>query len=407
MIKSRPEVLMLTPDRQIDRRILLAADSLEAAGWKVLIISLPSDKLTSDSPRIVRVGPANAVHGRDKKVLNAYHWIRSRFPVSGGTLAWLKRIAWRYLVDQESFYFNLFHDTISGYKPLVFIANDLPVLPVAAYFAGKSGAKLVYDSHELFCEQDFSLREKSRWKEIESKYITLCDEIITVNESIAGELCSRYGVSDVNVVYNAERIYDIAVRDRLLHKRFNLHPNCKILLLQGGLSSDRNLDVLVRSMKFVASSSVVLVVLGCGMVLGHLKAICKKENLFDRVFFHEAVPQDSLLRLTASADAGVIPYRPTCLNSYLCTPNKLFEFLAVGLPVLSSDLPEISKIVKGRDVGLVGDTSTPMQFAALIDLFFADEIRLSSWRANALLFRQTMCWEEEGSKYVSILNRLK
>jgi len=406
MTKSQPDIIILTPDRQIDRRILLAADSLEAAGWKVLIISISLDKPASSSSRVGRVGVFRSRHSHDWKVLNAYHWIRSNLPVNGGILAWMKRIAWRYFVDQEKFYFNLFHDTLSEYQPLVLIANDLPVLPVAAYFAAKSGAKLVYDSHELFCEQDFSLREKNRWKQIESKYIGACDQIITVNDSIAAELSSRYGVVHANVIYNAERIYDVKQRKRLFHKKFNLSGSSKILLLQGGLTPGRNLDVLVRSMKYVASSSVVLVVLGCGAMLGKLRAISKEERLSGRVLFHEAVPQEALLGLTASADAGVIPYRATCLNSYFCTPNKLFEFLAVGLPILSTDLPEISKIIKGHDVGLVGDTSSPRRFAALIDLFFSDENRLSAWRANALQFRKTMCWELEGEKYVSVVSRL-
>lgn len=406
MATTYPDILMLTPDRQIDRRILLAAESLMAAGMSVVIISLPPDRPCLDPSHIVRVGTPDFSQGREWKVFNVYQLIKARLSNNFGLVAWLKRLAWRYLVDQERFYFNLFYKTVICYRPKVFIAHDLPMLPVAAFFAQQCQAKLVYDSHELFCEQDFSSHEKNKWKLIEKTYINRCDQVITVNESIATELRFRYQIQNIEVVYNAEKKHSLGRHNRLFHHKFNLSPCCNVLLLQGGLGPERNLEVLVRSMKFVSSCDVVLVILGSGPLLARLRAICKRNNLFTRVYFHEQVDQSSLLEFTASADAGVIPYKASCLNSYFCTPNKLFEFVSAGLPVLSTDLPEISKIILGYHVGLVGDTSTPRSFALLIDNFFSDESRLSLWRSNSLQARESVCWEIEGAKYVSLIQRL-
>ncbi|MCG2576278.1 glycosyltransferase [Dechloromonas sp. XY25] len=407
MKNLKPSVVMLTPDRQIDRRILLSADSLEAAGWEVTIIAMPLDEQATDDRRVVRIGSKAGPISRENRVLEAYRWIRGHLPMNGRLMRWMKRLTWRYLVDQESFYSKLFYSTASQYAPRVFVANDLPMLPVAGRLAKECGAKLVYDSHELYSEQEFSEREKRRWSEIEAKYIGACDVVITVNQSIATELEQRYGVSGVRVIYNAERTPQASIMTRRLHEIFGLPLDKKILLLQGGLSAGRNLEVLVDAMRYVQNTSVVLVVLGDGLLLCSLQKLARQQELKGRVYFHAAVPQNELLALTAAADAGVIPYQATCLNNHYCTPNKLFEFIAAGLPILATDLPEVRRLVEGLQIGLVGDTGSPQKLAALVDDFFSDEHRFATWKAQVKVARELICWEQEENKLVEIYGTLQ
>lgn len=400
-------VVMLTADRQIDRRILLSADSLEAAGWDVTIIAMPLDEQATDDRRVVRIGSNAGPINRENRVLDAYRWVRAHLPMNGRLMRWMKRLTWRYLVDQESFYSKLFYSTASRYAPSVFVANDLPMLPVAGQLAQGRGARLVYDSHELYTEQEFSEREKRRWSEIEAKYIGVCDVVITVNQSIATELEQRYGLSGVRVIYNAERTRQAPAVTRRLHEVFGLPLDKKIVLLQGGLSAGRNLEVLVDAMRYVQNTSVVLVVLGDGLLLCSLQKLAHQPELKGRVYFHAGVPQAQLLALTAAADAGVIPYQATCLNNRYCTPNKLFEFIAAGLPILATDLPELQKLIEGQQIGLVGDTGSPQKLAALIDGFFSDEQRFVTWKANVAEARQRICWEQEEKKLVEIYRALR
>jgi glycosyltransferase involved in cell wall biosynthesis len=407
MTKLQSTVVMLTPDRQIDRRILLQADSLEAAGWEVTIIAMPLDTKTDDDRRVVRIGSDTSKAKREHLVVDAYRWVRGHLSMDGCLMPFMKRLAWRYLVDQESFYTKLFYSTASCYSPKVFVANDLPMLPVAAQVATACGARLVYDSHELYSEQEFSEREKRRWAEIEAKYIGACDVVITVNQSIAAELKRRYGIDDVSVIYSAERATAPPLRRRLFHDVFGLGADKKVLLLQGGLSASRNLETLVDAMGHVQNTSVVLVILGEGLLLKKLQAKAKLNELSGLVYFHPAVPQKDLQAFTAAADAGVIPYQATCLNNFFCTPNKLFEFIAAGIPILASDLPEIRCMIQGQQIGLVGDMSTAESLAGLIDEFFRDEQRLATWQNNLSITRKRVCWEEEEKKLVEIYAALQ
>lgn len=407
MKDMKPSVVMLTPDRQVDRRILLSADSLEAAGWDVTIIAMPLDQQEVDDRRVVRIGADADGANYENRVLDVYRWVRRQLPMNGRLMRWMKRLAWRNLVDQELFYSKLFYNTASQYSPQVFVANDLPMLPLAVQLANRCGARLVYDSHELYSEQEFSGREKRRWAEIEAKYINKCDVVIAVNPSVATELEHRYQISGVKVIYNAERTRQAPLVSRRLHEAFGLPGDKKIVLMQGGLSAGRHLDVLVDAMRYVQNRSVVLVLLGNGLILGSLKKMAKQRGLVGRVYFHPAVPQNELLEFTAAADAGIIPYQATCLNNYYCTPNKLFEFIAAGLPILATDLPEIRKLVYDRTIGLVGDTSTPQKLAGLLDDFFSDEKRFAGWKNSVLKMREYICWEKEEKKLVDIYEDMR
>ena len=400
-------VVMLTADRQIDRRITLQADSLESAGWQVVIVGMPLDGGQDHDARVVRIGGDAGTVRRENLVLAAYRWLRGCLPMNGPVMRWLKRMAWHYVVDQESFYTRLFLTKALCYSPRVFVAHDLPMLPVAAKAARACGARLVYDSHELYSEQEFSEHERRKWAQIEARYIGACDVVITVNPSIAAELKRRYALSGVQVIYNAERTSQAPAKSRSLHEVFGLSVDKKIVLMQGGLSAGRNLEVLVDAMRYVQNPSVVLVVLGDGVLSQRLQELAQQEGLLGRVYFHAAVPQSELLELTAAADAGVIPYQATCLNNLYCTPNKLFEFIASGLPILATDLPEIRKLVQEQEIGLVGDTGSPRNLAALMDDFFSDEQRFASWKARGAVARQLICWEQEEKKLMEIYETLR
>jgi glycosyltransferase involved in cell wall biosynthesis len=399
---------MLTADRKIDRRILLQADSLEAAGWRVTVVGMALDPGEVDTdPRVVRIGSEDPIDKRGKFVLHAYRWLRQYLSMNNWLMRTVKSAAWRYAVDQESFYLKLFSKTAAQFSPEVFVAHDLPMLPVAHLACQRCGLKLVYDSHELYSEQEFSSREKQRWAEIEAKYIGGCDAVITINPSIARELERRYRIKDVTVIYNADRTGELPVNRYLFHRAFGMDSMQKVLLFQGGLSGGRNLEVLVEAMQLVQNPYLNLVIMGDGRLGTSLKKKVIALKLADRVHLHPAVPQSELVAFSSSADAGIIPYQATCLNNYYCTPNKLFEFIAAGLPILASDLPELRRMVQSHDIGLVGDMSSPGATAQLIDEFFSDSHRFTAWQQRVAEARKIICWEKEGEKLVAIFEALR
>ena len=401
-------IVMLTADIKVDRRILLEADSLESRGWRVKIIAMSSGlNAPDDDGRILRISADAESKRREFKILNFYILLRQCLPQNGWLMQALKSIAWRWAIDQETYFTNLFSNTASSFSPAIFLAHDLPMLPVARMHSQRCSAKLVYDSHELYSEQSFSAYVKTRWAQIEAKHIGACNSVITINPSIAGELEHRYGIPKAHVIYNAERSGAMIQRNRFFRKIFRLRDDDKIVLFQGGLSAGRKLETLIEAMAHVRLPFVHLVIMGDGKLKTSLSRKIKRLGVSSRVHLHPAVPQKALLAATAGADAGVIPYQATCLNNYYCTPNKLFEFIAAGIPILASDLPEIRRIIESHNIGMLADLSSAEKAARSIDHFFSDAQRFKFWQAQVEKARSVICWEREGEKLVAIFEALR
>src|SRR5690606_40482492 len=95
------------------------------------------------------------------------------------------------------------------------------------------------------------------------------------------------------------------------------------------------------------------------------------------VRFIPTVALPELPSYTASADIGVQPIENTCLNHYTTDSNKLFEYVQAGLPVVASDLPEIRRVVREHDLGVLVPEGNSVALAAALRDLVGDEDRKS------------------------------
>ncbi len=389
--------VMLVPDDRIDRRVLLQARSLVAAGWNVRVVGAPAptpgDRHDEDAfpeVEIVRVDASAAVaipEGRrpprvpdGERDWSDFYWLTNHY----------------YLLATE--------------RPFqVVVAHDLPVLPAAAMAAARLGAKLAYDAHELYPEQHhFGEERRERYRRAETKLAPLADLTITVNASIAQEMARRYGIAEPAVILNCPDLHQALpiARGDELRTALGIPAAARILLFLGSLSLNRNLEGMVAAMAKVRRRDVAFVLVGPGAEKrAELEGIAREHGVLgSRVFFHPPVAQADVLRYTAAADAGVIPYPHVDLNSELCTPNKLFDFLVVGLPILANDSPELRRFVAEQGVGMVWPFTDAASIAAGIDAFFAQDHGEYHRRLAAL--GATFTWQQEGPKAVRLYEQL-
>lgn len=389
-------ITMIVGDQQIDRRVLDQARSLIQAGCRVTVIAgaLPPgnrDEASYPDVPIVRIQPGTQVDSFDARG-------EPRLPAA------LRKDFGQWFHDHPYLL-----DAALQHEAQIYTAHDLPQLPAAAIAAQCNNAYLVFDAHELFPERQFYTPQTIHFlQDLERELLPLADLTITVNKSIAELMAVRYGIDLPRVILNCPAVHGQDLPDGAsdqLRQSLALTPDQKILLFQGNLNPNRNLDGLVRAMAQVQDERVVLVFMGGGGLRQTLEELSAELGLLGRrIFFHGAVPQHELLAYTASADGGVIPYPHVDLNTYFCTPNKLFEFIVAGLPILANDSPELNRFVERQGVGLNHAMRTPEQLAQAIDAFFAGE--LESWRAQARALAERYTWATERHAFLEAYGSL-
>jgi glycosyltransferase involved in cell wall biosynthesis len=344
------KICMITQDAPyIDRRILLQAKTLIENGYQVSIV-YPFGEINKDFENIgiryIAVNPKISVKNSLSKIKRL---IRKVIPQNLYTN--LKKIYFYFsdpsFIDFEEELKEL--AIIDDYD--IYVAHDLPALPIAVEASKIKSAKLVYDAHEFFTGQiALQGKRKKFFESLERKLIYDVDLMFTVNEDIANLFKKSYGLNNIKILYNS--IEKRAISQINLHKKLNINENKKIVLYQGGFLEDRNLEKLVKSAKYLADN-IVLVMLGYSFLEEKLKNIANCDKILNKkIYFLDRVPQKDLLNYTAGADFGVIPYPAVDLNTKYCTPNKMFEFLMAGIPIIANDeLITVSNIFNKYNIG--------------------------------------------------------
>lgn len=183
------------------------------------------------------------------------------------------------------------------------------------------------------------------------------------------------------------------------HERLHLPADVRIALYQGYLLPDRGLPELIRSAPYL-NPGIVIVLLGLpfGTMADELQALIRSLHVEQRVKLLPPVPYEELLTWTAAADLGLLLLPPDySLSIRKCLPNKFFEYISAGLPLLCSDLEVVAALVRRYGLGRVVTNLTPRQIALAINRLLAAHDHCRWMRDNALhLVRtQRLSWEME------------
>ncbi len=394
-LTTRYRVVHLCIDDRVDRRILDGARTLTEAGWPTLVIAAapPGDQADEasypDVPIFRLMGawvPADLVPEPDRSPAMA------DVHAAGRTFSMHQRLL----------------AAAMHFPCEVVIANDLPQLPAGILAARAHGASLIYDAHEFYPSQPFTKGASQSLEELERSIIGHADVLVTVNDSIADLMAMKYQCQRPVTVLNcpSKRHQPVLRReDSPLRAFVGATANQRVLLYQGNLAGSRNLEELVDGMAHVTNPDVLLAFMGKNSAVGEAlrERAAQLGLLGSRIHFIPEKSAAELLSWTVGADAGIIPYPHSDMNTWLVSPNKLYEFLAAGLPILASHGPELRRFVGDLGVGINAHLATPQDFAQAIDGFFSRSIE--GFRARATEVSQRFTWEHEGRQWLELVDR--
>ena len=293
-----------------------------------------------------------------------------------------------------AFNFRLFRYLIS-HRAQLLVSNDLDTL-AAKYLASKfkRSCRLVYDTHEYFTEvPELQGRPfvKGFWERIEKWIFPKLETVYTVNHSIAKLYADKYQ-KEVLVVRNVSPKWNPTARKS--RQDLGLEENKFIVILQGaGINVDRGAEEAIESVRDL--ENVLLIILGDGDAVPKLKAHVETSSLTDSIMFLSKKPYAEMMQYTACADLGLTLDKPSNLNYRFSLPNKLFDYLHAGIPVICTDLPEVAGIVRKHDVGVVLNVLIVEDLREQIMRLQHNPELLMRLKANCAVAAENECWEKE------------
>ena len=302
------------------------------------------------------------------------------------------------------FNFRLFFKLLFKKADLLF-ANDLDTLLPNYWVSKIKSIPLIYDSHELFCEVPELLNapfKQKIWLKVEKSIVPKLKSCITVNDSIAKIFEEKYKVK-----FQAIRNIPAAVENfkPLSKEQLGLPLDKKIILLQGaGINIDRGAEELVDAMKFV--DNAFLLIIGGGDCWDILQKKVTDQDLWKKIALIEKMPKLQLMSYTFNADLGISIDKNTNLNYYYSLPNKIFDYLQAGVPILATHLPEIEKIITAYKTGIFIEDHQPETIANAIEKILSSEQMLLEYKQNTKIAARELNWEKEKQKLISIIKQV-
>jgi len=276
----------------------------------------------------------------------------------------------------------------------ILLSNDTDSL-LANFLASKIRCKkLVFDAHEIFPEVPelaHRPRIKRIWERIENWIFPHLKHCYTVCQSISDYYNQKYNI-------NMGVIRNVPYNSKYNEKKMLDYPGKKVILYQGALNFGRGLEWVIDAMPQVENA--VLVIIGDGGIFNDLKERVNNLNLSEKVFFLGRISGSELYKYTPSADLGLCLLKNRGLNYYYSLPNRIFDYLHAGVPVLATDFPEIANIVRNYNTGALINRYNPEYLAGVLNDFFAKEFDTSHFPETAKKF----CWENEEKILLEIID---
>jgi glycosyltransferase involved in cell wall biosynthesis len=359
-------IISVTSDLCTDQRVQKVSLSLYEAGYNVLLV------------------------GRKQRESKPFH---SAYPFKRLRLIFEKGFLFYAEFNLRLFFLLLF-------KPVdILLSNDTDTLVPNFIITKLRRKKLVFDAHELFPEvPEVTDRKlvKAIWTSIENIIFPHLKNCYTVCQSIADYYNKRYGI-------NMQVIHNFSYTEREKPKPILDFNGKKIILYQGAVNVGRGLEWVIDAMPLMENT--ILVIVGKGDIYSRIKLKVREMNLNNKVIFVGKIQPTELPAYTCSANIGLCLLEPKGLSYYYSLPNRIFDFMAAGVPILATDFPEIANVVKTHRTGEVISHYEPAYLAETIQNMLGEWDEKEKERLKNL--SENFCWEKEEKNLTSIFQQSK
>ena len=287
----------------------------------------------------------------------------------------------------------------------ILYANDLDTLLPNFAIAKLKNIPLIYDSHEYFTgvpELKNNRFAKSVWLTVERFIFPKLHHIITVNESISELYFRLYNQKPVVVRNVPITKVTLGVDKESVKNKYALPLDENVFILQGsGINIQRGAEEAIEAMQWVEAK---LLIVGGGDVFAMLPELAQRFKVQHKIIMHPKVKQEELRKITSVCFAGLTLDKSTNINYRLSLPNKLFDYIHAGIPVIASRLPEVEAIVMDYEVGIVLSDFRAETVAAGMNRMLGNKEDYNLFSKNCKRAAEELCWEKEKEKLISVIS---
>jgi glycosyltransferase involved in cell wall biosynthesis len=312
------------------------------------------------------------------------HFIANRFKLvsrSWGTNIFIRLLKYIEYCLRVSFFYKK-----KGIE--VINVHSIALLPLGVFLKYIYKAKLIYDAHELETESNGLKGSRQKIAKIIERYLIFkVDGIIVVSESIADWYQNEYNIARPTVVMNAP-LYQVMDKKNIFREELNIAEDVIIFLYQGALTPGRGISLIIEAFESTTLKNIAVIFMGYGSLRSEILDASKVNS---NIYFYPAVSPDVVLSYTCSADVGFSLAENRCLSYQYSMPNKMFEYTMAGIPIIASNMTDISDFISKFNLGLILETDTSCCLLSAVETISANGVNF--YNKNCIVASKQYSWE--------------
>jgi glycosyltransferase involved in cell wall biosynthesis len=375
-----------------DPRIRRQGDAFHRAGWNVIAVGLPGAK--SQLPCWTIAAPSNGSGGGDGQ-----GWKLLRRAARAGFLLGVR--AHSELADLA------FWTTTPNIRQLdmlarrvradIWLANDWPMLPLAARLAREAGGVYGYDTHELATEE---YGQNRKWRFMNRPMVCALERAFIVDAVVVSAVSA--GIAE-----QLGRIYTLRRPAIVVRNTPDFETGCfrptgdRVRVIYHGLiAPGRGLEASIDSVvRWRPDFDLTLRGPGEAGFIASLRRRIDALGLTKRVCVLPPAPMTALVREASAYDVGLFALPGDSRHNQFALPNKFFEYVMAGLALCVSDLPEMARLVRQYALGITIQAAEPPAIAQAINRL--DRTAIDRYKRQSLTAARELCWERESGRLVA------
>jgi glycosyltransferase involved in cell wall biosynthesis len=158
-----------------------------------------------------------------------------------------------------------------------------------------------------------------------------------------------------------------------------------VIFYGGAINRHRGLQVVLNAMKILTGKNidVHLWVVGDGSYRKSLEELSDNLAIRSKIRFFGQKPFNELLNILADSDVAIIPHVRTD-NNNASSPNKLYQYMYLDKPIISSDCTSLKRIINETGTGFIYKHDSAEDLASLIEKLNNDKSLLMEMKGNGV-----------------------
>lgn len=300
------------------------------------------------------------------------------------------------------------------------IVRDLPMAAAGIRAGEKYNIPVIFDMAEDYCAMiqeiwkhnkfhGFNLIVRNPYlaKMLEKYVLKKFDHIIVVVEE-AKDLVIRKGIdkNSITVVGNTPLLNILKDNGYNGDEHINMIKNRYSIIYTGGITFDRGISVVLDAIPRIkdAIRDLLFVIVGKGDYTSKLLDIVDKKQLREWVLLAGWVNHENLYKYIRASKLGIIPHLVTD-HIRTTIPNKLFDYMACGIPVVSSDAPPLRRIILEEKCGNLFSSGNSEELSDMVLSIYKSEEDFGANGKQAIIKRYN--WKEDEKKLIQVLKSIQ